>query len=282
MIVLMGELSKKRYHSMGDLAKMSGRLKAETIAVQDLTTSDLRGMWHVFRQYYADVTEDKFKGDLSKKTDVILLLDDGDNSIQGFSTIEVYERENAGKSYLAVFSGDTIIDERYWGQSALQREFVRYVIRLKLKNFFRPVYWFLISKGYKTYLLLSRNYWTYWPRHDKATPALEKSIIEQLAFEKYGEAFDGSTGVLQFSEPEGRLKQGVAPIDEKLLVQPDIAFFCDQNPGHQQGDELCCLGRIDILLWLKFTSRLFSKLFRIRPRRVQTRVPRPRVPSTVS
>ena len=45
--VLMGELSKKRYHS-GDLAKMNGRLKAETIAVQDLTTTDLRGMWHVF------------------------------------------------------------------------------------------------------------------------------------------------------------------------------------------------------------------------------------------
>ncbi len=266
---------------MGDLAGSSGCLKAATVAVEELTDFDMRGMWNVFRRYYADVTSDKFRADLEKKSDVILLLDSGDNSIQGFSTIEVYERENAGKNYLAVFSGDTIVDERYWGQSALQREFVRYVIRLKLKNIFRPVYWFLISKGYKTYLLLSRNYWTYWPRHDKETPALEKGIIQQLATEKYGDAFECSSGILKFLQPEGRLKHGVAPIDGKLLRHPDIAFFCDQNPGHEQGDELCCLGRIDGLLWLRFTFRLISKLFKISPRKVKSQTSRPRVPSTV-
>ena len=266
---------------MADLATVSGRLKAVTVAVAELSSLDTQGMWRVFRQYYADVTEDKFRADLSKKNDVILLLDDGDNSIQGFSTIEVYGREHAGKKYLAVFSGDTIIDERYWGQSALQREFVRYVTRLKLKNLFRPVYWFLISKGYKTYLLLSRNYWTYWPRYDKATPVLEKGIIEELATEKYGDVFEPVTGVLKFPNPEGRLKKGVAPIDSTLLEQSDIAFFCDQNPGHEYGDELCCLGRIDGLLWLKFTLRLFSKLFRPRPKKPRTQVARPRVPSTV-
>ena len=277
----MVDVHKNRLRSMGDLAGSSGCLKAATVAVEELTDFDMRGMWNVFRQYYADVTSDKFRADLSKKSDVILLLDSGDNSIQGFSTIEVYEREHAGKSYLAVFSGDTIVDEKYWGQNALQREFVRYVIRLKLKNIFRPVYWFLISKGYKTYLLLSRNYWTYWPRHDKATPALEKGIIQQLAIEKYGDAFEDSSGILKFLQPEGRLKRGVAPIDEKLLRHPDIAFFCDQNPGHEQGDELCCLGRIDGLLWLRFTSRLISKLFRISPKRAKSQTPRPRVPSTV-
>jgi len=277
----MSEFRKNRLRSREDLPARNGRLTAVTVAVDELTNSDTRGMWNVFRQYYADVTSDKFYADLSKKSDVILLLDSGDNSIQGFSTIEVYEREYAGKSYSAVFSGDTIVDERYWGQSALQREFVRYVIRLKLKNLFQPVYWFLISKGYRTYLLLSRNYWTYWPRHDKATPALEKGIIRQLAVEKYGDAFEKSSGILKFLQPEGRLKHGVAPIDDKLLRQPDIAFFCDQNPGHEQGDELCCLGRIDGLLWLRFTYRLVAKLFRKSPKGSKDRTSRPRVPSTV-
>jgi hypothetical protein len=236
-------------------------LIARTVAVTKIDNRMREGMWTVFRRYYAEVSREKFEADLAKKRDVILLIDSGDHTIQGFSTLEVYERRERGRSFVSVFSGDTVIDENYWGQSALQREFVRYVVRLKLKNPFRAVYWFLISKGYKTYLLLSRNYWTYWPRWNKPTPAWEACLIEDLATEKYGASYDANSGVLHFDAPEGRLKNGVAPINEKLLAHPDIAFFCDRNPGHTLGDELCCLGKVDALLWLKFTLRLIKKLF---------------------
>jgi hypothetical protein len=239
-------------------------------------------MWTVFRRYYADVSRTKFEADLAKKTDVILLIDDGDQSIQGFSTLEVYARRSRGRSFVSVFSGDTVIEEGYWGQSALQREFVRYVIKLKLKNPFRAVYWFLISKGYKTYLLLSRNYWTYWPRWNKPTPCWEASLIDELATEKYSTAYDADTGVLRFDAPEGRLKNGVAPIDDELRTHPDINYFCDRNPGHGAGDELCCLGKVDVLLWLKFSIRLVKKLFAPSRKPRTLRPARPRLPSAAS
>jgi len=259
----------------------SGRLEARTVSVKGLAPSIKDGMWSVFNRYYADITRSKFEQDLANKRDVILLIDDGDGSIQGFSTLEIYERKKEGRSFVSVFSGDTVIDGDYWGQSALQREFVRYVIRLKLKNPFRAVYWFLISKGYKTYLLLSRNYWTYWPRWDRLTPDWESSLIADLAQEKYGEAFQANTGILHFENSEGHLKTGVAPIKSQLLKQPDIRFFCDQNPGHAMGDELCCLGKVDALLWLKFSLRLIKKLFRP-SRRTVKRTAKPRIPSTVA
>ena len=141
-----------------------------------------------------------------------------DGSLQGFSTIEVYDRIRVGRKFLAVFSGDTIIEKAYWGQSALQRAFVRYVVTLKLSRPLTPVYWFLISKGYKTYLLLSRNFTSYWPRHDRPTPAWEQGLVNFLATDKYPDDYVPEQGILHFAVGEGRLKSGIAPINPTLLA----------------------------------------------------------------
>jgi hypothetical protein len=251
----------------------SRRLAAEIVSVSALDRTTLDGMWMVFSRYYAEVTRERFERDLSNKRDVILLRDSGDHSVQGFSTLQVYDRVYRGRSCLTVFSGDTVIDEEYWGQSALHRAFVRYVVLLKLRNPHRPVYWFLISKGYKTYLLLSRNFTTYFPRHDRETPAWERAMIASLARDKYGEAFDETAGVLRFPECEGKLKEGVAPIEAALLEADDIRFFAERNPGHVDGDELCCLGRVDLGLWAKFTARVLSKALRGGARRLGAGAP---------
>lgn len=239
--------------------RRSGRLTAEIASVPGLHPTAVDEMWRVFSRYYADVSRQTFERDLQKKNDVILLLDSGDRSLQGFSTLQVYEEEIDGRPFVAVFSGDTVLEEAYWGQSALQATFVRYVIKVKLKNPLRPVYWYLISKGYKTYLLLARNFARYYPRHDAPTPRFEKRILDLLSVHKYGDAYVPAEGVLRFEECQGRLKQGVAPIDTGLLERPDIRFFVHRNPGHAKGDELCCLGRVDSGLLTKFTSRLFAK-----------------------
>ncbi|MDE1999117.1 MAG: hypothetical protein KGI52_09350, partial [Burkholderiales bacterium] len=59
-----------------------------------------------------------------------------------------------------------------------------------------------------------------------------------------------------------RLKEGVAPIDDRALSHPDIRFFADRNPGHERGDELCCLAAINIKLTLFYVNKLLSKSIR--------------------
>lgn len=237
----------------------TGRLVSEVLPAAGLHPTAVDEMWRVFSKYYTDVRREVFERDLQRKTDVILLVDSGDRSLQGFSTIQVYEQAIDGRPFVAVFSGDTVIEESYWGQSALHATFVRYVLKVKLRNPLRPVYWYLISKGYKTYLLLARNFAHYYPRHDAATPRFERAIIDLLSRDKYGEAYVPDEGVLRFDECQGRLKQGIAPIDTGLLERPDIRFFVHKNPGHAMGDELCCLGRVDAGLVTRFTSRLIGK-----------------------
>lgn len=239
----------------------SGRLSAEVVKVASLAPSDVDAMWSVFARYYAEVSREVFERDLAEKDELILLRDAGDRSIRGFSTLKVFEETIDGRRHLAIFSGDTIVEQAYWGQRALHRRFIRYVVGKKLQNPRAAVYWFLITKGYKTYLLLARNFPDYYPRHDAPTPAAEAALLDRLSRRKFGDAWKPALGVLQFERCAGRLAEGVAPIDPSLLEDPDVRFFAQKNPGHAHGDELCCLGRVDLKLWASFTARLLRRVF---------------------
>ncbi|MES2817586.1 MAG: hypothetical protein V4812_01185 [Pseudomonadota bacterium] len=245
-----------------DLRTSSGKLGARRIAVSKLDSDTIAQMWSVFCGYYADISRDKFLADLNEKQFVLLLFDSGDRSVQGFTTIQVLQRHFAGKPYIAVYSGDTIINEAYWGQSALQGGFYRFLMGLKVRHPLTPLYWFLISKGYKTYLLFSRGCADHWPRYDRPTPAHALGIIDQLSREKFAEDWKPELGLLQFATPAGRLKEGVAPVDDAALAYPDIRYFVERNPGHAQGDELCCLGAINAKTGVSYVGKLARKWVR--------------------
>ncbi|HRI67953.1 MAG TPA: hypothetical protein PK156_27135, partial [Polyangium sp.] len=224
--------------------------------------NDLReAMWTLFDRVYVDVDRARFDQDLAEKDDVILLFDEGDQSVQGFSTLRVYHRTVDGRDVVVVYSGDTVIAPGYWGQRALQSAFVKYVTTCKARHPFVPVYWFLISKGYKTYLLLARNFPEYWPRRDIPTPVWPAAVLRTLATEKFGPHFVPDRGVVQFDRPMGRLRAGMAPIEPEMLEDPDVRFFIEKNPGHEAGDELCCLGRVGVQQGVYYVSRLLRRSF---------------------
>ena len=245
----------------------SGKLKADIVSAKILHPEKLDDMWALFNRYYDDIERGRFESDLSKKSHVILLRDSGDRSLQGFSTLELIPGSILGKSFLAIYSGDTIISKAYWGQTALQRAFTGYTLKYMVRYPTIPVYWFLISKGYKTYLLLSRNYVEHWPRWEHATPPFQRAVIDTLGFNKFGDSWKRDLGVLKFDKPQGKLKEEVAPIDRDLLRQfRDIQFFTEANPGHLEGDELCCLGRVNPAFIANFAMRTSRKLLGRRPK----------------
>lgn len=209
-------------------------------------------MWTVLVRYYANVRHEDFAKDLAEQSEVILLVDSGDRSIQGFSTLRRIEDQGA----LTILSGDTILESSYWGQRALHRAFLGIVLREKLRRPLRPVYWLLAAKSYKTYLLLARNFPRHWPRYDRPTPARIRALMDQVAGRVFGKAYDAGRGVL--ARGGSRLSEGVAPLTPELLSAPDVRFYTEQNPGHARGEELCCLGRVSLLLPLVFQARLLG------------------------
>ncbi len=250
----------RRFPVVEGARAFSGRkLRARIVKVADLTSIQRARLWLVFKEYYADVTRETFERDLSNKSHVILLVDQRMGAICGFSTFVLYDEVIQGKRIGVLYSGDTIIQREYWGQTALQRAFIRAFLRYKLRRPWRSTYWFLISKGYKTYLLLSRNYCEYWPRHEQQTPAFEQAVLHTLSTKRFHETYKPELGILRFDTPLGKLREHVAPIDPELLAYPDIAFFLIRNPGHVRGEELCCLGKFDTKTILYASVRMLRK-----------------------
>ena len=242
-------------------------LSASLVPIDRIGPSDRNAMWDLFASYYDAVCRERFDSDLVGKSHAFLLRARADGSVQGFSTIATFERRVQGRKVVGIFSGDTIVARAHWSQTALQRAFFVYVMEVKLRNPRVPVYWFLISKGYKTYLLLARNFPEYWPRWERATPAWQAAVLDDFARERFGAAWRPEQGLLKFERCEGRLKGGVAQIDDRARRLPEVRFFEERNPGHAQGDELCCLGRVDARLGVSYTLKLARKALGLGGRR---------------
>jgi hypothetical protein len=234
-------------------------LSVSVVSISALDKETIEQMWQIFDTYYLDVDRARFETDLLAKNDVFLLRDADNLTLQGFSTVRVFEERINNRKCVAIYSGDTIIRREYWGQTALQKAFYLYITRVFLANPFTPVYWFLISKGYKTYLLLSRNFPDYWPSHRAETPAFENALIDRLSQKMFGDSWKPDLGVLKFDTPMGKLKGEVAPITESMCQHADIKYFIEKNPGHGHGDELCCLGKVDLSLALHYPAKLLKK-----------------------
>lgn len=230
--------------------------------IRDISVRDIVRMYQVFTSYYDNVELDVFLGDMSRKTGAFIMrAGDGDEArIVGFSTVTHLDLDIDGRRARGIFSGDTIIEREFWGTRALQRAFVRYIVRQRLMNPFRPLYWFLISKGYKTYLLLANNYPRYYPNPDGDNRHLEQ-VVSAYCRHLFPDAFDEQAMLLDFGDAYQKLKEDVADISDDMRRRyPKIAFFEACNPGWRRGTELPCVGEISFSDLRSYVGSSWRKL----------------------
>jgi hypothetical protein len=238
------------------------RLTAAVVSVADLRVEERARMFSLMQKYYDAVTEESFQTDLARKDAVILLRDRG--TIQGFSTLVSIRATLAGRTVHGVFSGDTVIEKRYWGQTALGRAFLGYLLREKLKRPFSPLYWLLITKGYKTYLMMANNFAEHFPRYERSTPPDRREIADAFYLKLFPQSYNPATGLIRCPATTCRLKTEVAEIsDELAAANPRIAFFQQANPEWRQGVELACLARMTLAMPLRYAIKALIKDHRL-------------------
>lgn len=235
-----------------------GRLAGKVVPTSTLSIARREEMFALFRRYYEHVDFSRFERDLSPKHFVILLFDE-DNRVQGFSTLQHLSVVRNGKRIHGVFSGDTVVDERYWGQRTLGRIFLRHLWWQKCKRPFASYWWFLISKGYKTYLLMANSFPEHYPRYERETPADAQHVLDAFAEQMFSESYQKGRGTIEFDQPHGQLKNRVAPITPDLLDNPRIAFYQERNPGWRAGNELACVAKMTWSLPLAYTFKALTK-----------------------
>jgi hypothetical protein len=209
----------------------------------DLSAMDIQSMFRVFSENFSGATPKIFERDLNNKNWIILLRDGEAKELQGFSTLALYEIECNGRAISVVYSGDTIIRREYWGTPELPRSWIHTVLE-KSANMIQPLYWLLISSGYKTYRFLTVFYKEFYPRYEKPTPPEMQAIMEQLATQRFGADYHCEEGIVRFKDGATPLRDGVAEVTEERLQDPHIAFYIAKNPGHIKGDELVCITQI--------------------------------------
>ena len=204
-------------------------------------------MLALMSRYFHNVTREAFERDLGEKEWAILLRDE-QSITRGFSTLVRLEAPVEGEEVVAFFSGDTIIERDFWGETLLPRLWARLAFGLaeqvRQKRPQARVYWFLIASGYKTYRFLPVFFQRFSPRFDMETPRFEARVLQVLGAQKFGAQWDAQHQVVRF-EHASPLRPGVAEISEERLQDPHIAHFARLNPGHARGDELACLCPIE-------------------------------------
>jgi hypothetical protein len=217
--------------------KLIGRL----VHAVDLTPQDRDTMFGLMDRHYAQVYRAAFEADLDEKRWVIQVVDPDTETICGFSTQMLLEVDVDGRPIKALFSGDTIVAREHWGDNALAHVWGRLALSLMDALGESDLYWFLISKGYKTYRFLPVFFREFYPRYDTPTPVWIRDVIDVLGRARYPEWYDPAAGIIRAGPGKDRLREGIADITPERLRDPHVRFFVERNPGHSQGEELCCL-----------------------------------------
>lgn len=233
-------------------------IHSQIVPVAKVTPADTRAMYEIFARHYDCVSLEQFLLDLSEKN-CVLVLRNADHAICGFSTQKVFRVSVKGTPVRAVFSGDTIVDRAYWGEQELGRCWCQYVSSVYWDEPDVPLYWFLISKGYRTYLYLPLFFEAFYPNCETPTPPFEQRLLDTLAVAKFPQYYRPESGLIEFPQSQGQLKPHLAEIPARRLRNPHVQFFLKRNPAYANGHELACLAEISPLNMKLFAGRILAQ-----------------------
>lgn len=237
-------------------------LDYEITPVESLGEQTVSEMYALYRRYYDGTSDSLFRGDLAEK-DLVVLLRDEAARIQGFSTTVVTEHMFEGSRLRAFFSGDTVVDEQYWGQQTLSTAWFKLTGGIKAADPGSPLYWFLLVKGHRTYRYLRAFFNVFSPAYDRETLPREKALMDMLARDRFAEAYDSERGLISFPTSHGHLDSSLADIPAKDRKRPDVVYFLERNPGYVRGDELVCLTELVSDNLKPLARRLFEEGMRV-------------------
>jgi hypothetical protein len=226
-----------------------------------VTLDERDEMYALLRTYFRGTARAQFEADLSEKEIVFLLRDAINGRIRGFSTLMHITTRIDGKEIVAFFSGDTIVDRDYWGETVLSRIWGQTVFaeadRIAAERPGASLYWFLICSGYKTWRFLPVFFRRFYPNADGATPPHIRRILDTLGAAKFGDQYLPDSGLVRFRDA-APLRRGIALVTDERLRDPHVSFFVRVNPGHAEGDELACLAELSRSNLTRAAERMMS------------------------
>lgn len=199
-------------------------------------------MLGLYARYFSHVRRERFLEALSEKDWVIRLSHAG--QIVGFSTQCLMTLHCDGQDHRVLFSGDTIVDPAFWREHELAGAFGHLILRLMRDYGEDRLWWFLISKGFRTYRFLPVFFNRFWPSPTSAPGEKRPGLLAAAARARFGAAYDEERGLIVAAEDSDRLRPDMCGVPAARRRDPYVRFFLERNPDFARGDELACLAEL--------------------------------------
>jgi hypothetical protein len=225
-----------------------------------LSAAQWEEIWLLTAEFY-DVERDYAEAELRRRQRIAMFRMNG--ALLGIAAIDIDPAVFRGRKIVVISTAHVLIRENWRGRNLVQKLGLRTFLAVRLRHPLQPIYWFFDTFSYKGYLLLPRNFRTFWPRADQPTPEDSAALIDQLATERYGPAWRPARGVAVRSGQK-RLRATAAPLVLGPDADPNLTFFARANPGHAEGDMLICLCPLTAANWLSVAESAFRRMRRHR------------------
>ena len=228
-----------------NLTKIKTQLSYHLVAQSSLNAKQVDRMYQLLVSNYDFVNRKQFEKDLSNKS-WIGLLQDQTEKIEGFTTFSVNPNGTGTDTYNIIFSGDTIVSPEHWGSLEFVRGSIHTGGRIVASDPNKKWYWFLISKGHRTYMYLPLFFGEYYPALE---PNLEEELrlkrkLNQMASQLFGSCWHPDKGLIIFPNNMGQMKTELAEASWKRKHKSHVAFFLEKNPRFFKGEELACIAEL--------------------------------------
>jgi hypothetical protein len=240
----------------GGAAYAGTQYSSHFVPVSRLRAVQRTQMAQLYLASYEATSESLFLRDLEGKDEALLLY--AGTMLVGFTTLRVFAREWCGERRRVIYSGDTVVERRHWGQQTLAFAWIRRAGELARECPAVPLYWFLLVKGHRTYRFLpafARSFHPHW-QHCRVDL---KPFADALALEMFADDYNPSTGVVEFEPSRGQLRPDIAEPTGAAGTRADVDYFLARNPGYRRGHELVCLCELEERNLKPLARRLFRR-----------------------
>ena len=214
-------------------------------------------MWEVYQPYYS-YTKEYFMKRVAKNNYYSFYMN-GDQVV-GFTGLRINEFTIKGKDYFTIYFGQTVIKSEYRGSSLIQKT----GIKLSMKFFHKLVscksFFWADALTFRSYLVFAKTLEQYYPSFQSEMPEEIKQLRNHIGLTHYPETFCKETGTVV--KTKNVVVDHSAKIEEKHLIDPDIAFFARANKKHSEGHGLITLGPINTTNLVRIALKIVKRSIR--------------------
>ncbi|NRB53415.1 MAG: hypothetical protein HRU41_37515 [Saprospiraceae bacterium] len=240
--------------------RLSVRITANTLSPEMISE-----MWSIYQKFY-DHTRTSFLERL-KKNDYYSIYRDGKKLI-GFTGLRIKRERIKGRRNLLINFGQTIIEPKYRGKSLIPATGFKLCCKFGWEILLSKTYFWADCLTYKAYLVFAKTLEEYYPSYKMDASRQAQSVIDCIGQTYYADSYCATSGTVRKDSIVVNDVNNYIP--QEYLLDQDINFYTQHNPGFTKGDGLITLGPVNWKNFILLLKRAGQKWLGLQQRPTRT------------